>query len=58
MIERVALANGDVFVPTADLIKKYEKEYIPNHADIHISLEGYEAIAKQFWKTYLRTRNS
>ncbi|RHW43531.1 SGNH/GDSL hydrolase family protein [Neobacillus notoginsengisoli] len=58
VIETVALANGDEFVPTAELIKKYEKKYVPNPADIHLSLEGYEAIAKEFWKTYLKTRNS
>ncbi|OCA85923.1 hypothetical protein A8F94_13825 [Bacillus sp. FJAT-27225] len=58
VIESVALANGDVFVPTADLIKKYETQYVPNPADIHLSQEGYEAIAKEFWKTYLKTRNS
>ncbi|ALC91472.1 hypothetical protein AM500_18010 [Bacillus sp. FJAT-18017] len=57
MIETIALANGDVFVPVDQVIKKYEKEYVPNPADIHLSSQGYEAIAKEFWKTYLKNRN-
>jgi lysophospholipase L1-like esterase len=56
VIEGVALNNKDVFVPTDQVIKKYEKQYIPNPIDIHLSLEGYEAIAKEFWKTYLKNR--
>lgn len=56
VIQSAALANGDVFVPTADVIKKNEKEFLPNPKDIHLSLEGYQAIAKEFWKTYLKTR--
>ncbi|SHS13916.1 GDSL-like Lipase/Acylhydrolase [Mycobacteroides abscessus subsp. abscessus] len=49
-IEKVASANGDEFVPTAKVIKKYETVYVPNPDDIHLSLEGYKAVAKEFWK--------
>lgn len=49
-IEKVASANGDEFVPTAKVIKKYETVYVPNPTDIHLSLEGYQAVAKEFWK--------
>lgn len=49
-IETVASLNRDEFVPTAKVIKNYEKEYVPNPADIHLSLEGYQAVAKEFWK--------
>ncbi len=49
-IEKVASANGDDFVPTAKVIKKYETLYVPNPNDIHLSLEGYKAVAKEFWK--------
>jgi lysophospholipase L1-like esterase len=49
-IEKVASFNGDEFVPTAKVIEKYETVYIPNPTDIHLSLEGYQAVAKEFWK--------
>jgi lysophospholipase L1-like esterase len=49
-IEKVASANGDEFVPTAKVIKKYETAYVPNPNDIHLSIEGYKAVAKEFWK--------
>jgi lysophospholipase L1-like esterase len=50
-IQNMAMMNGDIFVPTAKLIEKHEKEYLPNPADIHLSIEGYQVIAKEFWKT-------
>lgn len=49
-IEKVASVNGDEFVPTAKVIGKYEKIYVPNPNDIHLSIEGYRAVAKEFWK--------
>jgi len=49
-IEKIASANGDEFVPTAKVIKKYETVYVPNPDDIHLSIEGYKAVAKEFWK--------
>lgn len=55
-IETVAHQNGDIFIPTDKVIKKHEKEYLPNPADIHLSLEGYQAIAKEFWKGIMKNK--
>ncbi|WP_090768300.1 hypothetical protein [Bacillus sp. OK048] len=49
-IQNMAMMNGDIFVPTANVIGKHEKEYLPNPADIHLSLDGYQFVAKEFWK--------
>jgi lysophospholipase L1-like esterase len=49
-IETVAMQTGDIYVPTAKVIEKHEKEYLPNPADIHLDLEGYQVVAKEFWK--------
>ena len=49
-IEAVSTLNGDVFVSTEEVIGKNPTQYIPNPADIHLSLDGYEVIAKEFWK--------
>jgi lysophospholipase L1-like esterase len=55
-IQSVANENGDTFVPTAKLIEKHEKEYIPNPADIHLSIEGYQVVAKEFWKAIQKNK--
>jgi lysophospholipase L1-like esterase len=49
-IQEVAMMNGDIFVPIANVIEKHEKEYLPNPLDIHLDVEGYQVIAKEFWK--------
>lgn len=49
-IEEVSRLNGDVFVPTAEVIAEDSTSYLPNHENIHLSLQGYEVIAKEFWK--------
>lgn len=49
-IEMASLMNGDVFVPTAEVISENPMLYLPNPDDIHLSLDGYEVIAKEFWK--------
>jgi lysophospholipase L1-like esterase len=49
-IQNVAMMNGDIFVPTATVIEKHEKEYLPNPLDIHLGIEGYKVVAKEFWK--------
>lgn len=49
-IEAVSTLNGDLFVPTEEAIAEHPTLYIPNPADIHLSLDGYEVIAKEFWK--------
>lgn len=55
-IQSVASMNGDIFVPTAKVIEKHEKEYLPNPADIHLDLEGYQVVAKEFWKAIQKTK--
>ncbi|MBS4179419.1 GDSL-type esterase/lipase family protein [Lederbergia citrea] len=49
-IESRATANGDTYVPTEKVIEKRYETYLPNPQDIHLSLEGYQLIAKEFWK--------
>jgi lysophospholipase L1-like esterase len=49
-IQEVAMMNGDIFVPTAKVIEKHQKEYLPNPLDIHLDVEGYQIVAKEFWK--------
>ncbi|MDR6998873.1 hypothetical protein [Neobacillus niacini] len=50
-------ARGDTFVPTEDLIAKHYEEYIPNPTNIHLSLEGYQIVAKEFWKVIDKSKN-
>ena len=49
-IEAAAKVNGATFVPTAKVIAKQYEAYLPNPSDIHLSQEGYQTIAKEFWK--------
>jgi len=56
-IEARAYANGDSFVPTAKIIEKQYETYIPNPLDIHLSKEGYQLIAKEFWKVIDKSKN-
>lgn len=56
-IEHTAIVNGDTFVPTANIIAKDYPTYLPNPADIHLSLEGYQAVAKEFWKYIDKSKN-
>lgn len=49
-IKTVAVNNGDTFVPTFDAISKDYKTFLPTRSNIHLSLEGYKIIAKEFWK--------
>ncbi|MBY0147827.1 GDSL-type esterase/lipase family protein [Neobacillus niacini] len=55
-IQSVASMNGDIFVPTAKVIEKHEKEYLPNPADIHLDIEGYQVVAKEFWKAIQKNK--
>lgn len=55
-IQSVAMMNGDIFVPTAKVIEKHEKEYLPNPYDIHLNLEGYQVVAKEFWKAIQKNK--
>lgn len=49
-INTVSTANGDTYVPTIDVIATNYPAYLPNPADIHLSLAGYQIVAEQFWK--------
>jgi lysophospholipase L1-like esterase len=55
-IQSVASMTGDIFVPTANVIEKHEKEYLPNPADIHLDIEGYQVVAKEFWKAIQKNK--
>ncbi|WP_223701127.1 GDSL-type esterase/lipase family protein [Sutcliffiella deserti] len=55
-IQSVASMNGDIFVPTSKVIEKHEKEYLPNPNDIHLDVEGYYVIAKEFWKAIQKNK--
>lgn len=57
-IESTASANGDNFVPTAKIIAKDYQTYLPNPKDIHLSLEGYQIVAKEFWKYIDKSKNN
>ncbi|MDU9694118.1 GDSL-type esterase/lipase family protein [Priestia aryabhattai] len=50
-IQGLAAANGDIYVPTADIIKTNEKEYVPNPKDIHLTLDAYQLVANEFMKS-------
>ncbi len=47
----------DVYVPTEKVISKHYEEYLPNPQDIHLSLEGYRTVAKEFWKAIMKNQN-
>lgn len=57
IINASAAANGDTFVPTEKLIAKNYEIYLPNPANIHLSKEGYQQIAKEFWKYIDKSKN-
>lgn len=49
-LQLVAQSAGVEFVPTAEAIAGSWWTYIPNPADIHLSQEGYQAVANEFWE--------
>ncbi|WP_223820853.1 L,D-transpeptidase family protein [Bacillus sp. S3] len=49
-IQAQAAQHGDTFVATDTLIASKFQEYLPNPANIHLSLTGYQAVAGEFWK--------
>ncbi|MFT9600090.1 SGNH/GDSL hydrolase family protein [Mesobacillus sp.] len=55
-IEGIAKTNKDVYVPTEKVIAKHYEEYLPNPQDIHLSLEGYRTVAKEFWKAIMKNQ--
>jgi lysophospholipase L1-like esterase len=56
-IEGIARANNDVYVPTEKVIAKQYDEYLPNPQYIHLSLEGYRTVAKEFWKAIMKNQD-
>lgn len=52
-----ANANGNTYVATDKIIAKHNKTYLPNPASIHLSLEGYQLVAKEFWKNIDKSKN-
>lgn len=57
VIESRAAANGDAFVPTEKIIAKHYETYLPNPSNIHLSKEGYQLVAKEFWKNIDKSKN-
>lgn len=49
-IEKLSDDHGDTFVPTYDAISKDYQTYLPNPSNIHLSLDGYQVLAEEFWK--------
>ncbi|MEH7073902.1 SGNH/GDSL hydrolase family protein [Neobacillus drentensis] len=50
-IQSRAVQNGDLFVPTSQAINVANfADYLPNPADIHLSLAGYQVVSDEFWK--------
>jgi lysophospholipase L1-like esterase len=56
-IEARAIANGDTYVGTDTIIAKHYETYIPNPVNIHLSKEGYQLVAKEFWKNIDKSKN-
>lgn len=56
-IEARAIANGDTYVATEEIIAKHYEIYIPNPSNIHLSKEGYQEVAKEFWKNIDKSKN-
>lgn len=48
-LQGAAAAEGAVFVPVHEVIASGGMDYLPNPNDVHLSGEGYQAIADQFW---------
>ncbi|MDR7238499.1 SGNH/GDSL hydrolase family protein [Neobacillus drentensis] len=57
IIEARTIANGDTFVETDTIIAKDYQTYLPNPANIHLSKEGYQLVAKEFWKNIDKSKN-
>ncbi len=49
-LQKAADQTEAIFIPTADTIEKNYTKFLPNPYNIHLSLAGYKAVAKEFWK--------
>ncbi|MDT8858906.1 GDSL-type esterase/lipase family protein [Alkalihalobacillus sp. MEB130] len=56
-IEAVTTANDYTYIPTDKVISKNYETYLPNPENIHLSEEGYQAVAKEFWKKIDKSKN-
>jgi bacillolysin len=50
IIQNSAQNFGYQYVPTEKIIAKNYQDYLPNPTNVHLSLDGYQAVAKEFWK--------
>jgi lysophospholipase L1-like esterase len=57
IIEARTIANGDTYVPTDTIIAKDYQTYLPNPINVHLSKEGYQLVAKEFWKNIDKSKN-
>lgn len=57
-IEAASINNGDTFVPTDSIIAKDDITYLPNPENIHLSPEGYQQVAKEFWKKIDKSKSN
>jgi bacillolysin len=57
IIEARTKANGDTYVATDEIIAKHYQTYLPNPLNIHLSKEGYQLVAKEFWKNIDKSKN-
>jgi lysophospholipase L1-like esterase len=48
-IAKVTAKTRAHYVPTEDVIAENFRTYLPNPQDIHLSKEGYQAVANEFW---------
>jgi lysophospholipase L1-like esterase len=48
-VEAVSRFLGAEFVPTATLVQANYSTYLPNPNNIHLSAEGYQGVANEFW---------
>jgi len=56
-IEAVTTANAYTYIPTDKVISKNYETYLPNPENFHLSEEGYQVIAKEFWKKIDKSKN-
>ncbi|MCP3027118.1 GDSL-type esterase/lipase family protein [Halobacillus sp. A5] len=57
VIQSATAAYGHTYVPTEDVIERKYESFLPNPSNIHLSEEGYEAIAREFWKKLDKSKN-
>jgi lysophospholipase L1-like esterase len=49
-LKDAAQQSGATYIPTASILSKNSKKYLPNPYDIHPSRAGYQQIASAIWK--------